>query len=66
MPKKQFKVKSKKLHVEIAPVNWDNIKREVDSFNHNPERNTLSIKPDHVINDALRMYLEMPNRITGA
>jgi len=65
VPKKQFKVKSKKLHVEIAHGNWENVKREVDSFNQNTDRSNLAVKPDHIINEALRHYLELPNRITG-
>ncbi len=57
MSKKAVKIKSKKLHVEIAPVNWLNIKKQLEEVNQDPNRVTLEVKADHIINQALAKYL---------
>lgn len=57
MSKKTNKIKSKKLHVEIAPINWLNIKKQLEEINQDPNRVTLEAKPDHIINQALAKYL---------
>lgn len=55
--KKPLKPKSKKLHVEIAPNNWSKIKKQIEDYNANPERTTLALKPDVLINEALDVFL---------
>lgn len=48
---------SKKLHVEITPINWERIEEYINSYNMDPERKTPKIKVVHVINEALDLYL---------
>jgi len=53
----KLSTKSKKIHVEIAPINWENISTALRTYNKNPNRVTPAIKPDHLVNDALNRYL---------
>ncbi len=50
--------KASKLHVEITPANWNNMKEYIDLYNADPNRVTPKIKPAHVINTALHSYLK--------
>ena len=62
--KKDSAAEPRRINVEVAPGNRENLDRYIRAYNHRPDRRTPKLKYTDVINEALDAFLG--SRVTVA